>query len=178
MLRIFIYRKIERLRPGLNPRTREPGASMLTTRPPKPLPRVFNIHFIIILPPKPKLMYFISIVAGLRDRGGGSSGRVSSLFREELKSFGFAHRQDWLWDTSSLLFSGYQRRFSQDVRRAERESHLSNPRSVSKLRLRGVTPPLPVIKAYVSLLTFSLDVLRQICRMNVSCVLFFLLISS
>ena len=29
-------RKIQRLRPGLNPRTRVPGASMLTTRPPKP----------------------------------------------------------------------------------------------------------------------------------------------
>jgi len=29
-------RKIQRLRPGLNPRTRVPEASMLTTRPPKP----------------------------------------------------------------------------------------------------------------------------------------------
>ena len=29
-------RKIQRLRPGLNPRTRTPVASMLTTRPPKP----------------------------------------------------------------------------------------------------------------------------------------------
>ena len=29
-------RKIQRLRPGLNPRTRAPVASMLTTRPPKP----------------------------------------------------------------------------------------------------------------------------------------------
>ena len=28
--------KIQRLRPGLNPRTRVPVASMLTTRPPKP----------------------------------------------------------------------------------------------------------------------------------------------
>jgi hypothetical protein len=36
MLRIFIYRKIQRLRPGLNPRIREPEASMRTTRPPKP----------------------------------------------------------------------------------------------------------------------------------------------
>jgi hypothetical protein len=36
MLRIFIYRKIQRTRPGLNPRTREPEASMRTTRPPKP----------------------------------------------------------------------------------------------------------------------------------------------
>jgi hypothetical protein len=36
MLRIFIYRKIQRLKPGLNPRTREPEASMRTTRPPKP----------------------------------------------------------------------------------------------------------------------------------------------
>jgi hypothetical protein len=35
MLRIFIYRKIQRLRPGLNPRTQEPEASMRTTRPPK-----------------------------------------------------------------------------------------------------------------------------------------------
>jgi hypothetical protein len=32
----FYIRKIQRLRPGLNPRTREPEASMLTTRPPKP----------------------------------------------------------------------------------------------------------------------------------------------
>ena len=30
-------RKVQRLRPGSNPRTRVPGASMLTTRPPKPL---------------------------------------------------------------------------------------------------------------------------------------------
>jgi hypothetical protein len=33
----FYIRKIRRLRPGLNPRTREPKASMLTSRPPKPL---------------------------------------------------------------------------------------------------------------------------------------------
>jgi hypothetical protein len=32
----MLRRKIRRLRPGLNPRTREPEASMLTTRPPKP----------------------------------------------------------------------------------------------------------------------------------------------
>jgi hypothetical protein len=36
MLRIFTLVKIQRLRPGLNPRTREPEAIMLTTRPPKP----------------------------------------------------------------------------------------------------------------------------------------------
>jgi hypothetical protein len=36
MLRIFAS-KMRRLRPGLNPRTREPEASMLTSRPPKPL---------------------------------------------------------------------------------------------------------------------------------------------
>jgi hypothetical protein len=35
-LRIFSPEKIRRLRPGLNPRTRVPEASMLTTRPPKP----------------------------------------------------------------------------------------------------------------------------------------------
>jgi hypothetical protein len=35
MLGIFHIRKIRRLRPGLNPRTREPEASMLTPRPPK-----------------------------------------------------------------------------------------------------------------------------------------------
>jgi hypothetical protein len=33
----FYIRKIRRLRPGLNPRTREPEASMLTSRPSKPL---------------------------------------------------------------------------------------------------------------------------------------------
>ena len=33
-------RKIQRLWPGLNPRTRVPVASMLTTRPPKPSQRV------------------------------------------------------------------------------------------------------------------------------------------
>jgi hypothetical protein len=33
----FYIRKIRRLRLGLNPRTREPEASMLTSRPPKPL---------------------------------------------------------------------------------------------------------------------------------------------
>jgi hypothetical protein len=36
MLRIFTLVKIQRLWPALNPRTREPEASMLTTRPPKP----------------------------------------------------------------------------------------------------------------------------------------------
>jgi hypothetical protein len=33
----FYIRKIRQLRPGLNPRIREPEASMLTSRPPKPL---------------------------------------------------------------------------------------------------------------------------------------------
>jgi hypothetical protein len=32
MLRIFIYRKIQRLRPGLNPRTREPACEPLGHR--------------------------------------------------------------------------------------------------------------------------------------------------
>ena len=36
----FFARKIRRLRPGLNPRTRVPEASTLTSRPPKPLLRV------------------------------------------------------------------------------------------------------------------------------------------
>jgi hypothetical protein len=36
-------RKIRRLRPGLNPRTRVPVASMLTTRPPKPSCLTLNI---------------------------------------------------------------------------------------------------------------------------------------
>ena len=36
MLRIFTPVKIQRLQPGLNPRTWVPEASMLTTRPPKP----------------------------------------------------------------------------------------------------------------------------------------------
>ena len=36
MLRIFTPIKIQRLGPGLNPQTWVPGASMLTTRPPKP----------------------------------------------------------------------------------------------------------------------------------------------
>ena len=36
MLRIFTPVKIQRLRPGLNPRPWVPEASMLTTRPPKP----------------------------------------------------------------------------------------------------------------------------------------------
>ena len=35
MLRIFMSVKIQRLRPGLNPQTWVPEASMLTTRPPK-----------------------------------------------------------------------------------------------------------------------------------------------
>ena len=39
MLRIFMPVKIQRLRPGLNPHTWVPEASMLTTRPPKP-PRI------------------------------------------------------------------------------------------------------------------------------------------
>ena len=35
----FFARKIRRLRPGFNPRTRVPKASTLTSRPPKPLDR-------------------------------------------------------------------------------------------------------------------------------------------
>jgi hypothetical protein len=38
MLRIFLARKIRRFQPGMNPRTWVPEASMLTTRPLKPLP--------------------------------------------------------------------------------------------------------------------------------------------
>jgi hypothetical protein len=58
----FYIRKIRRLRPGLNPRTREPEASMLTSRPPKPLaalngrslwPINFKILLQIILKRKP-----------------------------------------------------------------------------------------------------------------------------
>jgi hypothetical protein len=37
MLWIFFALKIRRVRPGFNPRTWVPEASMLTTRPPKPL---------------------------------------------------------------------------------------------------------------------------------------------
>jgi hypothetical protein len=37
MLKIFVARKIRRLQPGLNPLTWVPEASMLTTRPLKPL---------------------------------------------------------------------------------------------------------------------------------------------
>jgi hypothetical protein len=37
MQRIFVARKIRRLQPGLSPRTWVPEASMLTTRPLKPL---------------------------------------------------------------------------------------------------------------------------------------------
>ena len=38
----FNVRKIQRLRPGLNPQTWVPEASMLTTRPPKPSSKVLN----------------------------------------------------------------------------------------------------------------------------------------
>jgi len=43
----FFARKIRRLRPGLNPQTRVPKASTLTSRPPKPL--VIIIIIIIII---------------------------------------------------------------------------------------------------------------------------------
>ena len=42
VLRIFFARKIRQLRPGLNPRTRVPKASTLTSRPPKPQPEVLH----------------------------------------------------------------------------------------------------------------------------------------
>jgi hypothetical protein len=45
MLRIFFARKIRRLQPGLNPRTRVPEASVLTTRPLKPLKAGRNCVF-------------------------------------------------------------------------------------------------------------------------------------
>ena len=44
MLRIFMPVKIQRLRPGLNPQTWVPEASMLTTRPPKPSYTIHTIH--------------------------------------------------------------------------------------------------------------------------------------
>ena len=50
----FFARKIRRLRPGLNPRTRVPKASTLTSRPPKPLmclilqSKILKIHFRVI----------------------------------------------------------------------------------------------------------------------------------
>ena len=51
MLRIFTPVKNQRLRPGLNPQTWVPEASMLTTRPPKPsieairtALRLLNLH--------------------------------------------------------------------------------------------------------------------------------------
>jgi hypothetical protein len=47
MLRIFYTEKIQRLRPGLNPRTREPEASMGTTRPPKP--SIWSVYYRNIL---------------------------------------------------------------------------------------------------------------------------------
>ena len=40
----FYARKIQRLRPGLNPQTWVPEASMLTTRPPKPSGHVVKVH--------------------------------------------------------------------------------------------------------------------------------------
>jgi hypothetical protein len=47
----FYMRKIQRLRPGLNPRTREPEASMLTTRPPKPSRRGRLLNLIKFITP-------------------------------------------------------------------------------------------------------------------------------
>jgi hypothetical protein len=44
MLRIFFARKIGRFQPGLNPRTWVPEASMLTTRPLKPLTVLLTPH--------------------------------------------------------------------------------------------------------------------------------------
>ena len=44
MLRIFTPVKIQRLRPGLNPQTWVPEASMLTTRPPKPSQMVLYVQ--------------------------------------------------------------------------------------------------------------------------------------
>jgi hypothetical protein len=43
MLRIFKYRKVQRLRPSLNPQTQEPEASMRSTRPPKPSCRCVGV---------------------------------------------------------------------------------------------------------------------------------------
>ena len=40
--RIFFARKIRRLRPGLNPRTRVPEASTFTSRPPEPLKHYYS----------------------------------------------------------------------------------------------------------------------------------------
>ena len=45
MLRIFTSVKIQRLRPGLNPQTWVPEASMLTTRPPKPSSCCLGVKF-------------------------------------------------------------------------------------------------------------------------------------
>jgi hypothetical protein len=46
MLRIFFAPKIRRLRPGLNPWTWVPDASILTTRPQMPLIEPFSVEFV------------------------------------------------------------------------------------------------------------------------------------
>jgi hypothetical protein len=45
---LTLVKKIQRLRPGLNPRTREPEASMLTTRPPKPSTHMHNTYSLLL----------------------------------------------------------------------------------------------------------------------------------
>jgi hypothetical protein len=60
----FYIRKFRRFRPGLNPRTREPEASMLTTRPPTPL---WEVILSVILSKK-IYMNMYPIPNGFRDR--------------------------------------------------------------------------------------------------------------
>jgi hypothetical protein len=61
----FYIRKIRRLRPGLNRRTREPEASMLTIRPPKPLCFGVTLHFNFIFVYVPaSTMYRVHNVQG------------------------------------------------------------------------------------------------------------------
>ena len=59
MLRIFTPLKIQRLRPGLNPQTWVPEASMLTTRPPKPSKCEQNFSRKKI--PERKIVYFVEL---------------------------------------------------------------------------------------------------------------------
>ena len=73
MLRIFTPVKIQRLRPGLNPQTWVPKASMLTTRPPKPSNCCVRREYIEYCSPSLFVYPFVPAVSFLYSSFGSST---------------------------------------------------------------------------------------------------------
>ena len=86
----FFARKIRRLRPGLNPRTRVPKASTLTSRPPKPLYLRYSRPELLRRFTPPVMLHRIdwSIISAFRRAEGSSySGVKQSKNTEQMHPY-------------------------------------------------------------------------------------------